>query len=567
MKGTARGFARLTSAKGSGIMRPEKTSPAVPLASIQPDDYPRLSREGLGALKFNWRKANVVDDWTKGGWLSDAWDRVSGWPYWKKPSYDIDYGMRVLAKIAQEIPAWREIVGQAAHKYTGRMPQYAAWFDWVEEVGQDPNRGNYSYLTYRALIPPGYAGVYNSPGYVGNGIQTHLHELEASLAIMARPKPRATHPYYPEWKAVGRKFNPDPVYANGSSNMMYKGYYAHQLMLGYSMTGDPEFLKTQQLIYDDEIQFHYSAGDMIRVLCEQHLGTVDENGSPLLHDVMFGSSYRAGYDRWLEWAKENVTGGHDEPDGPFSWCAPYFDRDIPYCMSEPHQQLGPFFIGTAMQVLPNEPRWSARIYEGMFKTLGREDNDGLYVVWPLEVTGNAFGELPDRISTSGALTYAREVGDVERIEGLESWMAKNGGASYDNGEFYFTYGFDEAWPRGIPNAWATLGYIGGPGSLRRMYNEPDLEKFNQPTLCGVDYPAVNVSRATYDAEKDALVVTVEPGTGRVGGMTTFRVTNYPFGDVKHEVLMDGAAYDDWSDAGPGEIVVRATIAPHTIVIR
>ena len=76
----------------------------VPLTSVQPDDYPRLSREGLGALKFNWRKANVKDDWTKGGSLSHAWDRVTGWPYWKKPSYDLDYGMRVLAKSPRRFP-------------------------------------------------------------------------------------------------------------------------------------------------------------------------------------------------------------------------------------------------------------------------------------------------------------------------------------------------------------------------------------------------------------------------------------------------------------------------------
>src|SRR5271156_6188271 len=92
-----------------GLAR-EKGYPAMsslaPLESIKPDNYPRLSREGLGALKFNWRKANVKDDWTKGGRLSDAWDRVSGWPYWKKPSYDLDYCMRIVAKIAQEIPAW-----------------------------------------------------------------------------------------------------------------------------------------------------------------------------------------------------------------------------------------------------------------------------------------------------------------------------------------------------------------------------------------------------------------------------------------------------------------------------
>jgi hypothetical protein len=558
--------------------------------SVQPDDYPRLSREGLGALKFNWRKANVKDDWTKGGSLSHAWDRVTGWPYWKKPSYDLDYGMRVLAKIAQEVPAWREVVGESARLLVSRMPQYAAWFDWVEEVGHDPNQRHYSYLQYRSLIPPGFAGVYNSPGYIGNGLNTHLDEIEASLMLATRRTPRAEHPYYPQHSpAVGRRFDPDPIYANGSSNMMYKGYFAHQLMLGYVMTGNDRFLESQHLVYDDEIQYDYSVTDIVRIMCEQHLGDVDENGSPLLpgidcevgkmfpvcvtvgglaahlHDEVFGTSYRQGYDRWLGWAKDNIAGGNTEPDGGFAWCAPYYDRDIPYCMSEPHQQLGPFFIGPAMQLLPVEPAFATRIYEGMIKNFGRVDDDGLHIIWPPAVVGT--DDRIDPASTSGALTYAREIGDVERAEALEQWMNTRGGATYDNGEFYFTYGLEEEWPRGIPNAWATLGYIGGPGSLRRTYNELNLEKFSQPTLEGVDYPGVNVSQATYDAAKDALVVSISPGTARVGSITTFRVTHYPYGERGHQVLMDGKEHDDWSDAGPGEIVVRATVDDHTLVIR
>jgi hypothetical protein len=562
----------------------------VPLTSVQSDDYPRLSREGLGALKFNWRKANVKDDWTKGGSLSHAWDRVTGWPYWKKPSYDLDYGMRVLAKIAQEVPAWREVVGESAGLLVSRMPQYAAWFDWVEEVGHDPNQRHYSYLQYRSLIPPGFAGVYNSPGYIGNGLNTHLDEIEASLMLATRRTPRAEHPYYPQHSpAVGRRFDPDPIYANGSSNMMYKGYFAHQLMLGYVMTGNDRFLEPQHLVYDDEIQYDYSVTDIVRIMCEQHLGDVDENGSPLLpgidcevgkmfpvcvtvgglaahlHDEVFSTRYRQGYDRWLGWAKDNIAGGNTEPDEGFAWCAPYYDRDIPYCMSEPHQQLGPFFIGPAMQLLPVEPAFATRIYEGMIKNFGRVDDDGLHIVWPPAVVGT--DDRIDPASTSGALTYAREIGDVERAEGLEQWMSTRAGATYDNGEFYFTYGLEEEWPRGIPNAWATLGYIGGAGSLRRTYNELNLEKFSQPTLEGVDYPGVNVSQASYDAAKDALVVSISPGTARVGSITTFRVTHYPYGERGHQVLMDGKEHDDWSDAGPGEIVVRATVDDHTLVIR
>ena len=350
------------------------------------------------------------------------------------------------------------------------------------------------------------------------------------------------------------------------------------------------FLKPQHLVYDDEIHYHYSVTDIVRIMCEQHLSDVDENGSPLLpgvdcevgkmfpvcvtvgglaahlHDQILGTGYRQGYDRWLGWAKDNIAGGNTEPDGPFSWCAPYYDRDIPYCMSEPQQQMGPFFIGPAMQLLPNEPAFATRIYEGMIRNFGRANDDGLHVVTRPPALVGADGVI-DPIGTSGALTFAREIGDVERAEGLEQWLGEHGGLTYDNGEFYFTYGFEEDWPRGIPNAWATLGYIGGAGSLRRMYNEPNLDKFDQPTLEGVDYPGVNVSQASYDADKDALVVTVSPGTARPGSVTTFRVTNYPYGERGHEVLLDGKEHDDWSGSGPGQIEIRATVAEHTFVIR
>lgn len=562
---------------------------AFPLTDIAVDDYPRLTREGLGALKFNWRKCNVDDDWTKGGSLSDAWDRISGFPYTKKPSYDVDFGMRVIAKIAQEVPAWREIVSKEASLLTNRMTQYAAWCDWVEEPGRDPHRLEYSYLTYKSLVPPGFAGVYNSPGYAGNGLATKLDQIGASLGLEDW-KPIPEHPYFPAvGPAVGRKYNPDPIYGNGSSNMMYKGFFAHQLMLAYVLSGDEAFTAPQHLIYDDKIQYHYSVEDMVRMMCEQHLGDLDENGSPLLpgidcevgkmfplcvgvggmatqlHDEVFGTNYVRGYDVWLQWVKENMAGGASSPDGGFSWCAPYYDRDIPYCFSEPHQQLTPFFIGTALHLLHREPVHANRIYEGMMENFSRQDDDGLRIVWPPATVG--VDGVTDIESTSCAVSYALEVGDVERAEGLRQWMSVNGGQTYEDGEFYFTYGRNETWPRGLCNAWATIGYIGDAGSIRRMYKNPNLDKFHQPTVQGIDYPGVNVTQATYDAGKDALILSIAPGTAAAGTDTTFEVVNYPAGGSQHEILMDDHPYDSWADSGPGAITVRTTVDNHSFVIR
>ena len=57
--------------------------------------YPSLSDEARGVLKFLWRKSHVKDDWTKGGEISDAWDRWSIFPWYMYPRYDLEWSTRV----------------------------------------------------------------------------------------------------------------------------------------------------------------------------------------------------------------------------------------------------------------------------------------------------------------------------------------------------------------------------------------------------------------------------------------------------------------------------------------
>src|SRR5580704_13006958 len=91
-----------------------------------------------------------------------------------------------------------------------------------------------------------------------------------------------------------------------------------------SRVRDDKFLQPQHLVYDDDIRSWYSVKDIVEVMNQQHLGHVDENGSPLLYgidcevgkmfpvcvsvgglanhlyDKVFGTNYRKGYDRWLD---------------------------------------------------------------------------------------------------------------------------------------------------------------------------------------------------------------------------------------------------------------------------
>jgi hypothetical protein len=58
-----------------------------------------------------------------------------------KLTYDLTYLIRLMAKYAQEIPAWRELTGSVAELCLNRMFQYGAFHDWVEQAGLDPNGG------------------------------------------------------------------------------------------------------------------------------------------------------------------------------------------------------------------------------------------------------------------------------------------------------------------------------------------------------------------------------------------------------------------------------------------
>ncbi len=549
--------------------------------------YVSLSKEARGALKFLWRKAHVNDDWTKGGKVSEAFDRSTWWPYVAKPTYDLCYGTRVLAKIAYQVPAWREVISGAIEKFANRFPQYVAWWDWVDQKGLNPNCGKYPYFFYKHLIPPGYAGVYNSPGYAGNGLKTAADEILPSLFVAARRKPRETYPYYPQHSpAVGREYNPDPVYANGSSNMMFRGYFSEVLMHARIVSGDERYEQPYELVYDEKIRYTYDVKQIVEGLHDQHLGGVDENGSPLfygiacevgkmfpvcvsvgglgthLYDKVHGTNYRAGYDFWLEWARKNVTGPN--PEGDYEYCIPYYDRDLRYAMTRPEQQMGGFWIFTALQLSPIDYKWARKIYGSFLKRFGVWEQDGsFHVNYPYEVTEPM--TCDDRISSAGALAFAQEFNDTEHLEGLKRWFETQYAPMYKDGEFYYTFGIEESWPRGIPNEWALLSHIGGPGSWRRMYQDINLKKFEQPAVVGVDYPTVTVSQAYYDEELGALIFSMAPGTDeRIGSETTFKVTNLDGGE--REILADGEPYNDWKMVGDGEIEVQTTVAPHAFVI-
>ena len=94
----------------------------------------------------------------------------------------------------------------------------------------------------------------------------------------------------------------------------------------------------------------------------------------------------------------------------------------------------------------------------------------------------------------------------------------------DKGEFTLGFGLNEAHPRGQMNARAMAGWVCTPGAWSRLFNEPNLGKFNEPTVVGVDFPRVALSEARWDGR--SLHVTAQPqNPALLGIINSVRITN------------------------------------------
>jgi hypothetical protein len=100
--------------------------------------------------------------------------------------------------------------------------------------------------------------------------------------------------------------------------------------------------------------------------------------------------------------------------------------------------------------------------------------------------------------------------------------------------------------------------VAGPGAWWRLFNEPNLKKFEEPTVYGVDYPRMGLSQAYYDRQQRTLVLRTYPiAQSALGSPTSFRVKNLARpGDCT--VLADGAPYGGWA-VREGELEVTTTI--------
>ena len=104
--------------------------------------------------------------------------------------------------------------------------------------------------------------------------------------------------------------------------------------------------------------------------------------------------------------------------------------------------------------------------------------------------------------------------------------------------------------------------IGQAGDWTRAFEVPHMDKFDAPTVEGVDFPALGIRQAWNDVEGGTLYVGTYASTpDRRGVETSWRVTNLPNPDDVL-VICDGQPFQRFEAEGSGTIRIDTDIDSH-----
>ena len=512
----AAGVAALSPAAAAEAGRPVPQLPAETPRSA----HPTLNRRARGWLRFLWEKTTTPDDWSADGVPHMWWDRYSNPVVTSYGRFDLHDSSYALLLMADETPAWREVYTRIADGLASRYPTYWGAVDWLTQIGDDPRRANYPPHVMR-MIPERLRGRYNRIGWTANGIEP--------------------------WGLA-----PDPIGAEG--NLFFRGWFNLVLGIYRYVSGDDKYERPFEVTgYGDQVfewDQHRIAELLERQYRERPEGPQCENTKiwfpcnaaaglgMYLYDRIHGRATHRPVEGWLEYARDNFLGIGG--DGRLEWITSYYDPIVNHKANG-----GPAAgVGTAFLLLPQDRELAALIYESAARALGWNDP-----------------RVEIRASQAG-LVMARELGDHTAVARLRAAAEREYDPRFFGGGdemFGWWFGLNEAYPRGQRSASMMVAEVGLGDAWYRACAAPHLDKFEAPTVEGVDFPALGIWQAWNDAASGALHVgTYAASPDRRGLDTTWRVTNLPDPDDVF-ILCDGEPFRRYRVDGPDSIRLDAAV--------
>ncbi|MEC8970766.1 MAG: hypothetical protein VX808_06435, partial [Actinomycetota bacterium] len=117
--------------------------------------------------------------------------------------------------------------------------------------------------------------------------------------------------------------------------------------------------------------------------------------------------------------------------------------------------------------------------------------------------------------------------------------------------------------RGQLNARAMAGWVCTPGAWSRIFNDPNLGKFDGPTVSGLDFPRIAMSEARWDGA--VLHIAAHAQNSSVANTrTSINVEGLPAGDGWSLVTPDGGATPVEVSAGAGTLDLVVDGSPYKL---
>ena len=497
--------------------------------------YPQLNDRAQGWLKHLWRKATTPDDWSINGEPHPWWDQYSTPPMASFPRFDLADSSYAMAAMADKTPAWREVYTRILGELVERHTSHWAFVDWLTQIGPDPRRKEYPDEWNEWLIPQHLVGEYDVPGWTANGVEP--------------------------WG-----LQPDPLAAEGA--LWIKGWFNLIMALYEYVSGDQKWHQPFQISGYEDKKFEWTqprVAETLATLCNKHPeGLHCENtkvwpvcmssaGLGLhLSDTLTTQRNHWVYSDWVEYAKKHYI---HYKNGELDWLTMYYDPLIDY-----HHQAGKVgFAGlmTIWYLLPQKPELASMLYEFAIAEMGWNN------------PAATVPEVPDPRLWILGYCLANELGDNLVAARLHDAFRKSAGPRFfgeGEEEFGFFFEYGEQWPRGQLSALLMMTEVGGVGAWSDIYNRPNLTKFAEPTVEGVEFPALSIAQAYNDLQHGMLQVsTAAASSSRRGEATSYRVTNLPDPDAII-VRCDGNEFAKWRKLDPATIEIMTDIDDHSFQI-
>ena len=275
-----------------------------------------------------------------------------------------------------------------------------------------------------------------------------------------------------------------------------------------------------------------------------------------LNDILYGSDHHRVFSNWWETAKEmyglgSITG--TARDASTFYYDPLIDLHF--------RQKAGGHLGLSRELLGQKNAEARLLFNGAAEFLGWTNLEPLREASIDYTTG---ARTP--FATTVGLSLAKEFDDKAVYAKIMAHAEDNYEPTWDtsSGEFTWRFGLDEPHPRGQYNGQMATAEACSPGAMARIVDAPNLRKFLEPTVYGVDFPTVCLSQAYYDVDRRCLLISMDPGAPSAAGQpTTFRVNNV---DAQRcRVTVDGQPSQDWRIVND-ELEITTTVAEHTFVI-